>query len=121
MSKLGAFVMAGTPGAHAIAQAGAPVLVAFDPHRIPGVLDVIRTYKRLHPAGKVVLRQYHDTHALSYTRADDPVASATDYFKRGVVPATEALWGEPIDFVSGPNEFGGLPSVYLETAWHGRF
>ena len=126
-SKLGIYAMQGSPGAQKVIQSGPKVLQAFDPHKIPSVLQLVRDYKQLYPDGRTVLHVYDGTQGLHYDYLiDDPVASATDYWQQVLAPVTNALppADRPLfDYVSGPNEYSCTPPLdsAAQTNWVGRF
>jgi hypothetical protein len=126
LSRLGVYVMQGTTGAQNIIQSGPRLTQAFDPHKIPGVLQRVRDYKQLHPSGKVVLHVYAGTQNLHYALANDPVASATDYWQKALAPAVSVLSAadrQLIDYVSGPNEYNNTPPLNsaAEAEWASAF
>ncbi|HZG69482.1 MAG TPA: hypothetical protein VEZ12_22300, partial [Herpetosiphonaceae bacterium] len=125
-SRLGVYALQGTTGARNIIESGPRLMQAFDPHKIPGVLQLVRDYKQLYSSGKVVLHVYAGTQDLHYGLADDPVASATDYWQKALLPAVSVLSAadrQLIDYISGPNEYNNTPPLgsAAEAEWVGAF
>ncbi len=124
-SKLGVYVMNEALGAQKILPNGPKIIVAFDPHRLPAVMQLIREYKAMFPGGSVVMRVFDGTQDLHYTTSDDPEASATDFWQTALLPAVDALQPadrQLIDYLIGPNEYSNYPPLSSTTAsWIGRF
>jgi len=124
-SKLGVYVMNEALGAQTILRNGPRVIVAFDPHRLSGVMQLIREYKGMFPGGSVAMRVFDGTQDLHYTTANEPEASATDFWQTALLPAVNALQPADrplIDYLIGPNEYSNYPPLSSTTAgWIGRF
>lgn len=122
-SKLSIHLLGGrfTQGARQVVQAGPRILKVFDLGK--DMLDAAREYKRLYPSGKVILRVWH---TRKWTLADDPVASANQFWNevllhhlQGLSPSDRRL----IDYVEGPNEGDSTPTWFSlsQAHWFGRF
>ena len=123
--KLGVFAMQDTAGSRRIIERGPKLMVAFDPQKIPGVLQLVRDYKRMYPSGRVAMRVYEGTQNLPpYTLDDDPVVSATHFWKQALLPAVSLLSSadrELIDYLMGPVEYSHTPPLTsTEAATWGR-
>jgi len=126
-SRLGVYVMQASSGGLNIIQSGPKVFQAFDPQKIPGILQLVRDYKQLYPDGIVVMHVYDGTQNLTYKHTThDPVASATDYWQKALLPAISLLSAadrQLFDYLSGPNEYSCTPPLNsaAETEWVCQF
>jgi hypothetical protein len=78
-----------------------------------GIDSEISSYKSRCPGGTVVLRVYVPGSVAAYSVADDPAASANDFWKKMSTQGLSAA-GSPsqIDWLEGPNELENLPNWY---------
>lgn len=125
-TKLGVFVLWGTPEALGVTQAGPRLIVSFDPQQDQWRITLARNYKSKYPTGIAVLRVYEGSQNIRYTLTDDPAAAADDYFNRVIQPALTQLGSDAalFDYIEGSNEFENIPGL-LQTAaegdWVGKF
>lgn len=79
-----------------------------------GAIDfAVSNYKSHCPAGIVILRVYIPASMAAYTAANDPVASANDFWNKMLTQGLSSA-GQPnqIDWLEGPNELDNLPNWY---------
>lgn len=78
-----------------------------------GVDLEISSYKNRCPGGIVVLRVYVSPSMAAYTVANDPAASASDFWnKMSAQGLSTAGTPSQIDWLEGPNELENLPNWY---------
>jgi len=110
-----------TSGARQIVAAHPRVLKILDTHS--SMLVAAREFKSGTPDGKLVLRIYT---SRRYTLANDPAASAQDFWSTVLAPAINALSPSDralIDYVEGPNEGDSTPTwaTLQEAQWFNSF
>src|SRR5436190_478982 len=96
-----------TAGARQILQAGPRVIKILD--TLPALMQATREYKAGTPGGLVVLRAYTTS---GYGLAEDPAASARDFWNRVLGPSVNGLSASDrhlIDYMEGPNECDQTP------------
>jgi hypothetical protein len=112
-SKLSAhLITAYTAGASNIVAGRPRVLkvLALDSGFPSGMVQAMRDYKAKAPGGKVVVRVYTPK---SYTLANDPTASALDFWNTVLQPPLNGISSSDralIDYLEGPNE-GDTPTI----------
>ncbi len=122
-SKLSIHLLGGrvTQGAKEVVRSGPRILKIFDLGK--DMLEAAREYKRLHPAGKVIVRVWH---TRKWSEKDDPVKSADQFWQEVLQPHLNGLSTADrrlIDYLEGPNEGDSTPTWFsLDQAhWFGRF
>ena len=82
-----------------------------------GVDLAISSYKTQCPSGTVILRIYVPASLATYVVANDPVASANDFWSKMSAQGLSAI-SHPaeIDWLEGPNELDNLPNWYNDAA-----
>ncbi len=107
-SKLGIhLIQSNTTGVGQIVAAHPRVIKILDTSG--PMLDAARNYKAATPDGLVVLRVYT---TRRYTTADNPAASASDFWNTVLAPAVNGLSSADralIDYLEGPNECDSTP------------
>jgi hypothetical protein len=82
-----------------------------------GVDLAISRYKSRCPAGIVILRVYVPTSMAAYGTANDPAASANDFWHKMSMQGLSAAGPtNQIDWLEGPNELDNLPNWYNDPA-----
>jgi hypothetical protein len=112
-SKLGPHIL-GAPN-----NAGAAIILSACPSVVKwvapsnGIDLAISSYKSRCPGGIVVLRVYVPTSMATYSGADDPASSATDFWNKMSTQGLSAAGpSNQIDWLEGPNELDNLPDWY---------
>ena len=79
----------------------------------PGIDLAISNYKSRCPGGTAILRVYVAPSIAGYTVADDPAASANDFWNKMAIQGLSAAGpANRIDWLEGPNEIENLPNWY---------
>ena len=127
-SKLSAHLIGGYTVGSSNIVAGRPRLLkvlALDSVFPTGLVQAMRDYKAKAPGGKVVVRVYSPK---TYSLADDPTASATDFWNTVLQPPLNGISASDralIDFLEGPNEGEtptlGYPSSPDSSQWFNQF
>ena len=82
-----------------------------------GIDSEISSYKSRCSGGTVILRVYVPGSIASYSVADDPAASASDFWsKMSTQGLSSAGAASQIDWLEGPNELENLPNWYSDPA-----
>ena len=112
-SKLGPHVLGDPNNAGAMTILGACPRVAKWVLPYAGTDLAISYYKGHCPGGTVVLRVYVSPSMATYSPANDPVASADDFWNHMMAQGLSSA-GQPnqIDWLEGPNELDNLPNWY---------
>ena len=112
-SKLGPHVLATPNNSGAVTILGACPRVAKWVAPYPGTDLAISSYKTQCPSGIVILRIFVPPSMATYTPADDPTASANDFWNKMSTQGLSAA-GPPnqINWLEGPNELDNLPNWY---------
>ena len=112
-SRLGPHILGAANNAGALTILNACPRVAKWVAPTSGIDLAISNYKDLCPSGKVILRVYIPQSMAAYTTADDPAASANDFWNKMSSQGLSAA-GAPntIDWLEGPNELENLPNWY---------
>ena len=114
-SKLGPHILGAPDNAGAMTILGACPRVAKWVAPSAGIDLAVSNYKSHCPAGTVILRVYIPAAMAAYTVANDPVASANDFWNKMLAQGL-SLAGQPnqIDWLEGPNELDNLPNWYSD-------
>ncbi len=113
-SKLSAHLINAYTAGSSDIVAGRPRLLkvlALDSGFPSGMVQAMRDYKAKAPGGKVVVRVYSPK---SYSLADDPTASALDFWNTVLQPPLNSLSAPDralIDYLEGPNEGNNTPTL----------
>lgn len=114
-SKLGPHILGTPDNASAATILGACPRVAKWMAPNTGIDLAISSYKNHCPAGTVILRVYVPTSMAAYSTADDPTASANDFWnKMSTLGLSAAGPSNQIDWLEGPNELDNLPNWFTD-------
>lgn len=112
-SRLGPHILGAANNAGAVTVLDACPRVAKWVAPTPGIDLAISNYKKLCPSGNVILRIYIPLSMAAYTTADDPSASANDFWNKMSAQGLSAAGpSNLIDWLEGPNELDNLPNWY---------
>ena len=117
MSRLGPHILGAANNAGAVTVLDACPRVAKWVAPTPGIDLAISNYKNLCPSGSVILRVYVSPSMAAYSTADDPAASANDFWNKMSAQGLSAAGpSNLIDWLEGPNELDNLPNWYNDAA-----
>jgi hypothetical protein len=112
-SKLGPHILDAPNNPGAVTILGACPRVSKWAAPFAGIDLAISNYKSRCPGGTVILRVYVPSSMAAYSAANDPAASANDFWNKMSTQGLSAA-GPPnqIDWLEGPNELDNLPNWY---------
>ncbi|HXJ90392.1 MAG TPA: hypothetical protein VMS18_26505 [Candidatus Binatia bacterium] len=114
-SKLGPHILGAPNNAGAGTILGACPRVAKWVAPYAGIDLAISSYKSRCPGGVVILRVYVPSSMAVYGAADDPTASANDFWNKMSTQGLSAAGpASQIDWLEGPNELDNLPNWYSD-------
>lgn len=114
-SKLGPHILGAPNNAGAVTILGGCPRVAKWVAPNTGIDVAISSYKSLCPSGIVILRVYVPTSMAAYSTANDPAASANDFWNKMSTQGLNAAGpSNQIDWLEGPNELDNLPNWYSD-------
>lgn len=127
-SKLGIFYIYPSSGGLNLLQSGPKVIKLIDPQNDANLMQYIRDYKRMFPGGIVVMRVIENSRSFDWTgHTSSQAANDANYYWNNVLaPAVAKMSAADkalISYLSGPNEFEGMPffTDVASTQWINSF
>jgi len=112
-SKLGPHILGTANNTGAVTILGGCPRIAKWIAPTPGIDLAIASYKSNCPGGAVILRVFIPSSVATYSVANDPSASANDFWNKMSAQGLSAAGpASQIDWLEGPNEIDNLPNWY---------